>query len=315
MTKPYVYIFIFFIAAIFPAKVSAESGGSGEDFRQGLLCYGEINFTCALESFTRAEIKEKEHSPKSEKLVEIYKYKAFSEVALGDEKAAEQSFKNAFLIDPDFYLDKEKVSPGIYEIYQDAKNQIEIVLIKKRQKEEKAEREKKKEDEKRRKEQQKIEKPKPAPLKWLVGFNVGASFTLGEDTDYFDPGFGLELDLLYRLHKYFAIGAEIAYQRNGSKSTQYDSLNIFSFAVKPAFILLEEKYIVKVPVSLGLATYGFGEITSRQGMILKPETAAYYRINKNIAIGGFVALGTVIYFQDSASSWFINTGVSVLGTI
>jgi len=297
---------------------NAEVGDSGEDFRQGLLCYGEINFTCALDYFKMAEQKEKATDPQSEKLVDIYKYMAFSQIALGMDQQAEDSFKNACMIREDFMLSKDKVSPKVYSIFEDAKKETEVIRLKKKQAELEAKQIEREKDLKLKKEQESEaevkQEAKAKPLKWLVGFSASGTPLFGNPTDDFNFGFSLALDFGYRIHEYFTVGADISYQRHGSTKVTSGALNIMGIALEPAFVFEKPEYIVKVPLALGVATYGYGNIKNTQGMLVKIEPAIYYRVHPSVAVGAFVGPGGVILLHRSASSWFLNFGLSVLGT-
>ena len=306
-----------YVCIIFGSTIAAAQGnGSEELFREALVCYGEINFHCSLDKLGKSRDAELSGENDKGRLTEIYRYMAYSQVALGREAEALESFRNIIVINPDFMLPPEKVSPKIYRLYLQAKREEERRGLPPKPPEEKPP------DEVKPAVIDKEPQP-PASGSGKPGVKLPAGFagicgsaaflTRSADTDRYHVGMSVDSVFGFRLPMGFFMGGEIFYLRHEAKAGE-KNLNAVGVMARASWTYEVSRFWLQAPLGLGIMTYGRGNASDEQGLAWRIDPGFYARFTRHVAVGINVGPGGVFAFERSAASVFFTTGMSILGT-
>ena len=91
-------------------------------FQEALICYGELNFTCARQKLEAAR-ERAEPTKERELRLGIARYLALTCVALGDEAGAKANFKRMLDIDERVRPAPREVSPKVLAIFEAAERE------------------------------------------------------------------------------------------------------------------------------------------------------------------------------------------------
>jgi formylglycine-generating enzyme required for sulfatase activity len=114
--------FYIFIALILIVIVGLQAS---QVLQQGIEAYNRGKFNDAIRLINQAL---KESLTKEEKL-EAYKYLALSYLAVGNVNSAKDTFTELFMIDPNYMLDEDEVSPKVYQFFLQVKEEKKGVII------------------------------------------------------------------------------------------------------------------------------------------------------------------------------------------
>ncbi len=99
-----------------PGRAVAQGPGMAEELTQkGIRCYEELSFQCAVEKLSAALAYDDG--------VRIHLYLAYSFIALDQRERGLEEFRKIFLLDDDFELNHKEVSPKIYDVYRQARQE------------------------------------------------------------------------------------------------------------------------------------------------------------------------------------------------
>jgi len=290
----------------------AQAADSRQLFQEALICYGEIDFLCTLAKLDEAARLEREGANDPDQLAQIYQYRAYAQVALGEEAAARESFRQILIVKPGFTLAPDTVSPKIYALYEEARREMEEL-------------------EKRRPEPEPpplpppepptpeplppspepppVEEPQPTGSIYAAAL---AAFPLGVDTDYYDVGFLVEAGGEGRIAHGFTLGGAVNYQRLGGKD-RFSDLHLLGVVFRPAWTVSVSRIVFRVPLSLGAAAFGRGGISDEQGLYWRFDPGVGVRLHPNLTAGAAVGPGGVFTFDRPAASAFLATGLYLTG--
>lgn len=110
------------LSLIIGAGLFAQSPGdtasiSMEDIRQA---YQQLEYARTVD-MTEQYLGSHQRAPK-EDLLTILQYRAFSQVALGNEDAAKRTLRSVLVSEPNFELDRQVASPKVIEIFENLKS-------------------------------------------------------------------------------------------------------------------------------------------------------------------------------------------------
>ena len=309
------FIFLAELAGFLVPGLAFGQDSAEENFREALICYGELNYPCSIQKLASAEKTEKERHPKSKLLVDVYQYKAYSLIAIGDQAGASEAFRALLDIEPDFPLGPDKVSPKIYTLFLTVKQE----RLSQKSKEEPAPTIPATPKPLAKPE---VSAPPPetkAPKEtWpfpegIAGLSGSAAFLLGDDSSKFHVGFNLDAFAEAEVGEGFFVGGALLYQRHESKG-KHDSLNVVGILAQASWAYSISRFYLRLPLGVGFATYGWGEARSKQGMIWRFTPDFNVRIVENFGLGLQVGPGGVIDFSRKAASTFLVTGLAAFGS-
>ncbi len=309
-------LFVFLVLTLFLtlSTAVAQSPDSENLFREALICYGELNYSCTLDKLTQAEEIASRSKDKTYSLSDIYEYKAYTLVALGREAEAEASFRSLMRLNPDFVLSEQQVSPKIYRVYKKAKLEMETlrppVVVEPAPKPEQI-------PEVAPVPEPPIE-PVSEPPRWPIiqraaGASAGAAFLVGNDTDYFNVGYFVSASAEAAVGQGFTLGGRIWFQQHAGKDDNRN-LNVLGILFNPAWNYHLSRFWMQIPVAVGPVFFGWDGIDDRAGLIWLFDPAFFVRLHANVAIGLNVGPGGVVRFEPAESSTFLMTGLKLIGS-
>ncbi len=114
-------IFIFLILFILIANLILAS----DNLKQGIEAYNRGKFNEAIRLINQAF---KDNLTTDEKK-EANKYIALSQIALGNMNAARDTFTELLLLDPNYKLEEDEVSPKVYQFFLQVKEEKKDIII------------------------------------------------------------------------------------------------------------------------------------------------------------------------------------------
>jgi len=284
-------------------------------FQAGLICFGEIDFECALENLKKAEEIEAAHNPDSRRHVEILRYLAYTQIALEDNESALDSFSRLLEAAPEYRLNAAEESPKIIMLFEAAlarrkpeveekqtriegevtipTGEIEIIV-----------------------KQTSKEGKKPEPFSSLPGLifggELGAAFTFGEDSDYYHPGISVETYAAVKVHSNVHLGGALYYMFLPDKADA-GAFNMLAAAFNPHFSYAQKRFWLDISGDIGPAMLGRGGIADEWGLLLRAKPGLYYRTGENLSVGVNLSPGGLILFNRSAASFYLGAGLDIRG--
>lgn len=298
---------------------SAAAEGSSEAlFREGLVCYGEINFACAKSKLESALAQEGAGGNR-ERLIEIHRYLAYSQVALGELGGARQSFERILSLDPAFTLDDASVSPKISGLFAEVRRSWALA-----QSLESAPKEPKAPEKAPPLAPEKApepspppplpEPPKPLPApKRLAGADLAASFLLqAKDRRAFHPGLALAPYLLWPLG--FGVYGGLALEfRFFAKRKSVDPLYELGLFARFAYRVEAGSFRFLLPLSLGPTMFGRGSPAKRLGLAAGVHPSFMWLLTKSLEFGPQFGLRSTLDPQNGHASGSFELGLGLHG--
>ncbi len=291
----------------------AESEQAKMLFQEALMCYGEINFACTLEKLEQAREIEEKTSADTDLLIEIHRFRAYSLVALDRTEAAKDAFRDIFALNPGFDLSESKVSPKIYQVFLQVKAQQPAPEPEPIQQPDPIP------EPESIPEEKPLPEPIPEPDPWirperLFGFSLKAAILLGEeDRDAYHAGLAMDVTFEHQLANGFYLGAALGYQRHEGKGGN-DALNALNLQLQPAYLFVKNRFLLHIPIGLGVGIFGRGGVADEVGLAWKAEPGAYWRALPELALGTTIGTGGMILFDPARSSSYFTIGLSLLGS-
>gem|GEM_PF-5796096 len=286
-------------------------------FQAGLICFGEIDFDCALENLQKAEAVEAQKNPASRRHVEILRYLAYTQIALEDNDGALQSFVRLLETDPDYRLNSAEESPKIMKLFEEA-----LALAQKNRKGAEAQKPIEGEvsiplEEFRIIVKEPEKQPRPAgPFASLpaiiFGGELNAALIFGEDAEYYHPGISFEAYAAGKVHPNIHLGGAVYYMFLPAKANA-GAFNLLAATFNPHFSYAQKRFWLDIAADVGPAMLGRGSIIDEWGLILRVKPGFYYRIIENLSVGFNVAPGGLVLFDRRAASFHLGAGLDIRG--
>ena len=298
---------------------SASANNQAEAlFREGLVCYGEINFACAKNKLESALTLEGAGANR-ERLIEIQRYLAYSLVALGETGGARQSFERILALDPAFRIDATTVSPKISGLFAEVRRSWLLAQSRESKPPEvlvaaKPEPKPQEAASPPSEPQKPVTPPIVAPApKHLAGMDFAASFPLQKrDREAFHPGFALGPHLLWPLGFGLFGGLALDFRllpKRESPSHLYE-LGLFA---RFAYRAEAGSFRFLLPLSLGPALFGRGNPAKNVGLAAGLAPAFLWRLAPNWEAGPRVGFQSTLDPTNRHASSTFELGLGVHG--
>jgi len=310
-----VVMLVCLIPGLLSAAEPVDAAWCEKQFIEGVRAYGLLDYRNAenlLEKTATACVDNGDVPPHTQ--ANILEQLAFTKVATGKHREAEDAFRRLLMIAPDHSLDEQRVSPKIVSIFKKVRGRMERSGMLRRVRENAQ----KKDPDPPQPVDKPMESPQPAPdstvkttppqppkalPRYDLSFKTGAMLLFGKDMSAFGGGILMGVGADFRLVAGLYVGAGVSYVIHPTSSLQSEAkLHQMYGEFSTGYLFDLDAVRLKTGVKLGFGGYGLNGLNDHGAVELGILTGLDVPLPYNIVLGLVVEYDHIINFDGDSSS-------------